>query len=63
MGDFSQIKDPFTKNKRGPEKQRDVLRGWDGWQQKQEFVIGGGGALKYSLKTGALNQSTSKPQA
>jgi len=27
MGDFSQIKDPFTKNKGGSEKQRDVLRG------------------------------------
>lgn len=40
MGDFSQIKDPFTKNKGGPEKRRDALRGWNKSKQRQEFGVG-----------------------
>lgn len=37
MGDSSQIKDPFTKNKRAPEKQRDVRRGRNKTKQRQEL--------------------------
>lgn len=45
MGDFSQIKDPFTKNKGGPEKQWDVLRGWNKSKQRQEFGLARGEKL------------------
>ena len=40
MGDFSQIKDPFTKNKRGPEKRRDAPRGWN--KSKTKARVWGG---------------------